>query len=122
MRSTELVELAMRRLGIDQNEDQNAELARHLGLTGYNAPQKVRRWRKGDNEPDYKATLLLLKAAGLLAPETGAVKALEAGGLEEIPAADLPELAVAEAEALVRILRRLAAHMLPQSDGRAEGR
>lgn len=62
-----MVELAAERLGIPADSD--TRLARALGLDGYAAPQRVRRWRLGQNEPDFGSTLLLLEAAGLLRDE-----------------------------------------------------
>lgn len=61
----ELVTRAKERLGVKTDTD----LARALGLKDYAAPQRIRRWRLGQNEPDYEATLLLLEAAGLLNEE-----------------------------------------------------
>ncbi len=43
-----------------------ADLARKLGLTAYESPKRVKRWLDGENEPDYKATMAILEALGLL--------------------------------------------------------
>jgi hypothetical protein len=66
----ELVRLAEAKLEVEGD----AALARALGLGDYNAPARVRRWRRGENEPDYKATLMLLGAAGLLRDEPGSTR------------------------------------------------
>lgn len=74
MTSIELVRMAAKCRGIDPNsKSAPAALARELGYAAYNAPQKVKRWLKGENEPDYSATLELLELAGLLRTESGPV-------------------------------------------------
>lgn len=41
-----------------------AQLARELGLTGYESPRRVRRWLDGTNDPDYAMTVALLDRLG----------------------------------------------------------
>lgn len=62
MESVELVQLAMVKLDCETP----AQLARKIGLTEYGSPKRVSRWLSGENEPDYKATIALLDALGLL--------------------------------------------------------
>lgn len=61
----DLVELAMKRSGAKGNTD----LARMLDL-GIHGDQRVRRWRDGENEPDYEATMRLLELVGALRMES----------------------------------------------------
>lgn len=45
----------------------DSDLARKLGMpAGYSSPQKIRRWRLGENEPDYQATIALLDLVGAI--------------------------------------------------------
>lgn len=62
MEASQLVRLVMERMKVETA----GQVAAGLGLRGYGAPKKVSRWLSGENEPDYEATLLLLRAAGLL--------------------------------------------------------
>lgn len=67
MTAIELVRLVATRRGIDpDSKSAPAALARELGYTTYNAPGKVKRWLKGENEPDYSGTMDLLALAGML--------------------------------------------------------
>lgn len=68
LRSSELVELAKARLGVETD----ADLARKLGL-GVGGDKAVQRWGDDRHGPSYVSTLLLLDAAGLLAGDTGAL-------------------------------------------------
>lgn len=62
LRADELAYAAMRRTGATSARD----LARKLGLTSYDAPKRVERWLRGENEPRYEQTVELLQLAGLL--------------------------------------------------------
>lgn len=60
------------------------ELARKLGLAGYDAPKRVERWLRGENTPRFDQTIELLRLAGLLnerrlvAAQASAAEALRA--------------------------------------------
>jgi hypothetical protein len=43
----------------------NSDLARKLGL-GHEAPQQIGRWLRGENEPNYSATMVMLERCGWL--------------------------------------------------------
>lgn len=75
----ELVTLVMQLTGATTP----TELAREIGMQGYSAPQRVKRWLDGTNEPDFEGTLLLLDAAGLLATETSPRERQQNGNREE---------------------------------------
>jgi hypothetical protein len=59
----ELVEAAMKATG---TVGQPRELGKRLHMDPYNAQQRITRWLKGENDPDFEGTLLLLEAAGWL--------------------------------------------------------
>ena len=42
------------------------QLAKALGLTGYDSPKRVERWLRGENRPRYDETIALLELAGWL--------------------------------------------------------
>lgn len=64
MDSAELVRLVMARYSTDSP----TELARHLKMD-YSGPGQISRWLAGRNKPNFDQTLMLLRAAGLLAEE-----------------------------------------------------
>lgn len=87
----EFIELVTSKLGVTKPGD----VARALGLTDYGAPQRVARWMKGRNGPNYEGTMLMLDAAGWLnitvdrAEEGGLDAAAAAAGEAESQARDL---------------------------------
>lgn len=85
------------------------ELARAIGMTGYSAPQRAKRWIDGSNEPDFEGTVLLLAAAGMLNIENPTLVvegSSDAAVLREIRALD----------------RRLDVDVLPRLDRLADER
>jgi hypothetical protein len=60
--AADLVQLVMRKLGVTGD----TAFAKKLGLTGYEAPKDVKRWRTGESGPRYDVTMLMLDMAGLL--------------------------------------------------------
>lgn len=111
MEASELVLRAAKRLGVEGD----AALATALGLVGYNAPSRVRRWRVGENEPDYSATLLLLEAAGLLRQAPASSTTHQLADAEVI--ALLEELEAEIASVFARLLKRLSRQERRASNG-----
>lgn len=84
MTGQELTALAWRAVG---SPEKPVEFARALGLEGDSRAQRVKRWRSGENEPDYEGTIKMLAAAGLLREEadlTAPPPANRLGRIEEL--------------------------------------
>lgn len=89
--------------------DSPTALARALRMTSYSAPRNIKRWLNGIAQPDYEATLLLVRAAGLLSTELRPVD--EGDGDEDaLRALDqkLDDVVVPRLEAIEAEIRRLA--------------
>lgn len=56
----------MRLLVIASGTDSPTKLSDELKLSGRHAPQRVTRWRRGENEPDFEATIAVLSYLGWL--------------------------------------------------------
>lgn len=118
MRADELVTLAMEQL--ETTSDQ--VLARALGLTGYSAPARVRRWRRGENEPNFDATMQLLEIVGLLREKPGrATRGAQARPAEE-QLAELARTVTAGFEEIGKQLHDLQQRVPPQQASVAPGR
>ena len=64
-----------------------SELARALGMTGYDAPRTVRRWLQDINGPQYEYMMMMLEKAGWIGADAEAyLRAAE----EEASQAELP--------------------------------
>lgn len=101
-----LVKAAMEAVGTSSP----TELARAVGLTGYSDPRNITRWIEGENAPGYEATLLLLRAAGMLNLEAPA------------PPSTAPSGSDAILEAVRALDRKLDVEVIPKLDNLATGR